>query len=87
MTDTTPTGWKCPGCGRCWAPYVEACGHCAEKQLRFEQDTYETPVWRKYVLPPIDQGQWPTSTCPNPMEPYVAELPYWPYRSSAGARA
>lgn len=22
-------GWKCPGCGRCHAPSVNTCPHCA----------------------------------------------------------
>lgn len=21
-------GWRCPGCGRCWAPHVDRCGEC-----------------------------------------------------------
>ena len=21
-------GWKCPGCGRCWAPFVASCAEC-----------------------------------------------------------
>jgi hypothetical protein len=21
-------GWKCPGCGRCWAPQVISCSEC-----------------------------------------------------------
>ena len=21
-------GWQCPGCSRCYAPSVAACGHC-----------------------------------------------------------
>jgi hypothetical protein len=22
-------GWKCPGCGACFAPWVDECSHCA----------------------------------------------------------
>ena len=21
-------GWRCPGCGRCWAPFVVSCSEC-----------------------------------------------------------
>lgn len=21
-------GWKCPGCGRCYSPFTQACGFC-----------------------------------------------------------
>lgn len=21
-------GWRCPGCGRIWAPFVASCGFC-----------------------------------------------------------
>jgi hypothetical protein len=28
----TPTGWQCPGCGRCWAPQVLACHICPESK-------------------------------------------------------
>lgn len=24
----TSTGWQCPGCGKCYAPWVAACGWC-----------------------------------------------------------
>lgn len=27
--DPAPTGWRCPGCGACWAPHVEQCRRCA----------------------------------------------------------
>lgn len=22
------TGWRCPGCGKCYAPWVASCGTC-----------------------------------------------------------
>jgi hypothetical protein len=25
-----PTGWKCPGCGHSYAPWVPECHHCPE---------------------------------------------------------
>ena len=30
VTDAAAVGWRCPGCGRCWAPQVLACHVCPE---------------------------------------------------------
>jgi hypothetical protein len=27
------TGWKCPGCGRCWAPQIVQCAPCEKAAL------------------------------------------------------
>ena len=51
------TGWKCPGCSRCWAPDVKGCTECnkavsaapAQSYVPFAQPVgpYATPapVW------------------------------------------
>ncbi|MBE3142910.1 MAG: hypothetical protein IMZ61_03185 [Planctomycetes bacterium] len=28
MLNASLSGWKCPGCGRCYSPYVAQCAFC-----------------------------------------------------------
>lgn len=52
-------GWKCPGCGRCWAPQVISCSEC-EKVAAHVAPAYPNP-------PPIPtRPQSPTTGTPLP---------------------
>ena len=37
------TGWICPGCGTCYAPWVRECGRCAPVGPRVEGPTEAQP--------------------------------------------
>jgi uncharacterized OB-fold protein len=28
------TGWKCPGCGACYAPFVSKCSNCGPQTVK-----------------------------------------------------
>lgn len=61
MTD----GWRCPGCGACWAPTVERCWECGSDDERApEVATVPTcwpgnarPAWRRHLDEIADQAK------------------------------
>lgn len=38
----TPTGWRCPGCGRCYAPGMPACTACGPKGETARQEVRDS---------------------------------------------
>ncbi len=34
-----PDGWRCPGCGACFAPWMAACMHCTPRPAQVAADT------------------------------------------------
>lgn len=38
-----PTGWKCPGCGRCFSPTTTECPHCSEVSSKCVHD-FDTTI-------------------------------------------
>ena len=44
----TPTGWRCPVCGKIWAPHISSCYYC-----NAERKTFTTTETIK-----IDDAEW-----------------------------
>jgi hypothetical protein len=34
-------GWRCPGCGSCYAPHIEKCTSCAKPEVTYANNTGE----------------------------------------------
>lgn len=49
----TPTGWRCPVCGKIWAPHVSSCYYCnAERKTFTTTETIkidDTEWWENFV--------------------------------------
>jgi hypothetical protein len=62
------TGWKCPGCGRCYAPAVTECAPCnafaAQAQL---------PLPLPVIIPPFVWPSGATSTPPE-VQQYIGQV-------------
>ncbi|MCK9569765.1 hypothetical protein M0R72_12550 [Candidatus Pacearchaeota archaeon] len=41
-------GWKCPGCGRCYAPHVSECKACNAKVASGVKPTMDDKVSRSF---------------------------------------
>ena len=51
------TGWKCPGCGACYAPWVAVCGNCK---------AITTPIPQPPTIPDPGIFPKPNITCGGP---------------------
>lgn len=58
------TGWKCPGCGACYAPHVSACVHCQPKAIPAITTTPLYPQPNSTGWPPRPR---PENTCGVPL--------------------
>jgi hypothetical protein len=47
----TPTGWRCPMCGRSFAPHVSECPYCNNKEVIYRSGTSvnDNEWWKKYL--------------------------------------
>lgn len=41
----TPTGWRCPVCGKIWAPHVSFCSYCNADRKTFVSTTADDVGW------------------------------------------
>lgn len=55
-----PTGWRCPGCGRCYSPTVGQCSFCG--QLGYPWSEWQPPAspWGQQTMPKWKPGESPT---------------------------
>ena len=59
------TGWECPRCHRCYAPFVQGCDTCnAEADKRPDLREVEQEFKRLWpdVAPQVDPAPWPPWT-------------------------
>lgn len=51
-----PTGWRCPVCGKIWAPHVSFCSYCNAERKTFVSTTTDPQTIK--VTPFDDAGWW-----------------------------
>jgi hypothetical protein len=51
-------GWKCPSCGRCFAPTVKECPYCVGHGVKQEQTPPVAPSWQPPWHPWVTHKMW-----------------------------
>jgi len=69
-------GWKCPQCGKVYAPHIEECKHCNAKAVDWTPNYPSVPVW---IYRPVVPNQNPWFGIYPPYEwpdtsPYYGEI-------------
>lgn len=78
-------GWKCPECGRCYAPWVKMCraDDCGAVQQRPGRVTIDPPSISPDVTAPTPRDQPDTVT----VSPPWCAPPWWPPNTWDGSSA
>ena len=57
------TGWKCPSCGRIYAPWVSQCWYCGDHSYTWTRPT--CPYWPNWITIDDLKINWDKITCEN----------------------